>query len=98
MRVSTCYLFLNFLLLFFNFFLQAVLFKILYPGWFSVDSFALINAFETATEMPVVDVTVSGGGKVARVKFFLTTAALLAIFRNTRRIFPNFGIGWFHHD
>ena len=33
---------------------------------------------------------VAGGGEVARVKFFTETAALLAIFRITRRIFPNF--------
>ena len=45
-----------------------------------------------AAKMSVVDVTVSGGGggEVARVKFFTETAALLAIFRITRRIFPNF--------
>ena len=63
MRVSTCYLFLNFILVFFLFFLQAVLFKILYPGWVSVGSFILTDAFETAPKMPVVDVTVSDGGK-----------------------------------
>ena len=43
-----------------------------------------------SAEMPVVHVTVSGGGKVTRVKLFSDTAAQLAIFRITRRIFPNF--------
>jgi hypothetical protein len=66
------------------------LFKIPYPGWVSVGTFALTEAFENASEMPVFDVTVTGGGKVARVKFFSDTAAELAIFRVTRRIFPNF--------
>jgi hypothetical protein len=43
-----------------------------------------------ATNMPVVEVTVSGGGKVARVKFFSGTAAQMAIFRITNRYFPDF--------
>jgi hypothetical protein len=67
-----------------------VLFKIPYPGWVSVGTFALTEAFEMAAKIAVVDVTVSGGGKVARVKFFTETAASLAIFRITRRIIPNF--------
>ena len=88
MRVSTCFLFF-FFFKFFKF-LQVVIFKIPYPGWISVGTFALIEAFEMATEMPVFDVTVNGWGKVALVKFFSDTVAQLAIFRITRRIFPKF--------
>jgi hypothetical protein len=43
-----------------------------------------------AANMAVVEVTVSGGGKVARVKFPSEMAALLAIFRITYRYFPDF--------
>ena len=43
-----------------------------------------------AAKLAVVDVTVSGGREVARVKFFTETAALLAIFRIPRKIFPSF--------
>ena len=65
-----------------------VLFK--YPGWESVSSFELTEGFQMAANMPVLDVTVSGDGKVARVKFPSEMAALLAIFRITNRYFPDF--------
>jgi hypothetical protein len=64
-----------------------VLFK--YHGWESVSSFELTEGFQMAANMPVLDVTVSGDGKVARVKF-PSEMALLAIFRITTRYFPDF--------
>jgi hypothetical protein len=63
--ISTCFLFFNFFILIFLFFLQVVIFKIPYPGWTTakIGSYALTEAFEKAANMPVVDVTVTGGGK-----------------------------------
>ena len=40
--------------------------------------------------MPVVDVTVTAGGKAAKVKFFSETAAEMAICRVADRPFPDF--------
>ena len=40
--------------------------------------------------MPVVDVTVTAGGKAAKVKFFSETAAEMAIFRVVDRLIPYF--------
>ena len=83
--------FFKFLTLIFYFFLQVVLFKISYLGWVGVGCFALSEAFEIAPEMPVVDVTVTGGGKVASpCQILFGHGGELAIFRVTRRIFPNF--------
>jgi hypothetical protein len=53
----------------FSFFVQVVLFKIPYPGCGSVGVLELTEAFQMAANMPVVEVRVSGGVKVARVKF-----------------------------
>jgi hypothetical protein len=40
--------------------------------------------------MPVVAVTVTAGGKAAKVKFFSETAAEMAIFRVVDRPIPDF--------
>ena len=40
--------------------------------------------------MPVVDVTVTAGGKAAKVKFFSETAAEMAIFRVVDHPIPYF--------
>jgi hypothetical protein len=72
--------------------LQVVIFKIPCPGWTTakIGSYALTEAFEKAANMPVVDVTVTGGGKVAKIKFYSETAAMMTIFHVVGRHLPDF--------